>query len=206
MSEYKVKLEGKTAAVYVGGSRTHHYINLLKSLGVEVVLGGYEFAHRDDYEGRQVLPLKMDADSKNIESITVEKDPAKFKTFHTEERIQELKDAGLPIESYDGLWADISPDAMITDDFNHFETEEFMKLLKPDIFFSGIKDKYMVQRAGIPSRQLHSYDYSGPYAGYKGALNFARDITLAVNTPAWDLVQAPWKSEPTLEGSLGGTE
>ena len=206
MSEYKVKLEGKTAAVYVGGSRTHHYINLLKSLGVEVVLGGYEFAHRDDYEGRQVLPLKMDADSKNIESITVEKDPAKFKTFHTEERIQELKDAGLPIESYDGLWADISPDAMITDDFNHFETEEFIKLLKPDIFFSGIKDKYMVQRAGIPSRQLHSYDYSGPYAGYKGALNFARDITLAVNTPAWDLVQAPWKSEPTLEGSLGGTK
>ncbi|KNZ41968.1 nitrogenase molybdenum-iron protein alpha chain [Acetobacterium bakii] len=206
MSEFKTKLEGKTAAVYVGGSRTHHYINLLKSLGVEVVLGGYEFAHRDDYEGRQILPLKMDADSKNIESITVEKDPAKFRTFHTPERIQELKDAGLPIESYEGLWADISPDAMITDDFNHFETEEFIKLLKPDIFFSGIKDKYVVQRSGIPSRQLHSYDYSGPYAGFKGAVNFARDVTLAVNTPAWELVQAPWKTEPTLEGSIGGME
>lgn len=206
MATFKTKLEGKTAAVYVGGSRTHHYINLLKSLGVEVILGGYEFAHRDDYEGRQVLPLKLDADSKNIESITVFKDPEKFKTFYTDEKLEELKEAGLPIESYDGLWTDISPDAMITDDFNHFETEEFTKLLKPDIFFSGIKDKYVVQRSGIPSRQLHSYDYSGPYAGFKGALNFARDVTLAVNTPAWDLVQAPWKSEPTLEGSIGGME
>lgn len=206
MATFKTKLEGKTAAVYVGGSRTHHFINLLKSLGVEVVLAGYEFAHRDDYEGRQVLPLKMDADSKNIESIVVEKDPAKFKNFHTDERLEELKEAGLPIESYDGLWAELSPDATVTDDFNHFETEEFVKLLKPDIFFSGIKDKYVVQKAGIPSRQIHSYDYGGPYAGFKGALNFARDVTLAVNTPAWDLVQAPWKREPTLEGSLGGTE
>nr|WP_320024681.1 nitrogenase molybdenum-iron protein alpha chain [uncultured Acetobacterium sp.] len=207
MALYKTKLEGKTAAVYVGGSRTHHYINLLKTLGVEVVLAGYEFAHRDDYEGREVLPsIKMDADSKNIESITVEKDPEKYRTFHTEERIQELKDAGLPIESYTGLWSDINDKAMVTDDFNHFETEEFLKLLKPDIFFSGIKDKYVVQHSGIPSRQLHSYDYSGPYAGFKGALNFAKEVTLAVNTPAWNLVQAPWKSEPTLEGSLGGME
>lgn len=95
---------------------------------------------------------------------------------------------------------------MITDDYNQFETEAFLKLLKPDIFFSGIKDKYIVQRSGVPSRQLHSYDYSGPYAGFKGALNFARDVTLAVNTPAFSLVQAPWKSEPTLIGNLGGME
>lgn len=206
MVYYKSMLKDKTAAIYVGGSRTHHYINLLKSLGVEVILAGYEFAHRDDYEGRQVLPLKMDADSKNIESITVVKDPTKYRTFHTEERIKELKEAGLPIESYDGLWADIADKAMITDDYNQFETEAFLKLLKPDIFFSGIKDKYIVQRSGVPSRQLHSYDYSGPYAGFKGALNFARDVTLAVNTPAFSLVQAPWKSEPTLIGNLGGME
>lgn len=207
MAYYKSMLEGKKAAVYVGGSRTHHYLNLLKSLGVEMVLAGYEFGHRDDYEGRDVIPtIKMDADSKNIESITIEKDPEKFKEYHSLEKIEALKEAGVSIEAYQGLWKDISEGAIITDDFNHFETEEFLKLLKPDIFFSGIKDKYIIQKAGVPSRQLHSYDYSGPYAGFRGALNFAKDITMATSTPVWNMVQAPWKSEPTLVGSLGGME
>ena len=31
------------------------------------VAAGYEFAHRDDYEGRRVLPtIKVDADTRNI--------------------------------------------------------------------------------------------------------------------------------------------
>ncbi|WP_296558555.1 nitrogenase molybdenum-iron protein alpha chain [uncultured Acetobacterium sp.] len=207
MAYYKSKLDGKKAAVYVGGSRTHHYINLLKYLGVDVILAGYEFGHRDDYEGRDVIPsIKIDADSKNIESITVTKDEGNYKTFHTPEKIEALKAAGVPLEKYDGLWSDIAEGAIITDDFNHFETEEFLKLLKPDIFFSGIKDKFIVQKSGVPSRQLHSYDYSGPYAGFRGALNFAKDMTMATYTPVWNMVQAPWKSEPTLVGSLGGIE
>jgi nitrogenase molybdenum-iron protein alpha chain len=207
MAHYRTRLEGKTAAIYVGGSRTHHYINLLKTLGVEVVLAGYEFGHRDDYEGRDVLPsIKLDADSKNVESITVEKDPEYFKSLLTPERLEELNTAGVHLEEYNGLWSDINDNTVVTDDYNHFETEEFLKLLKPDIFFSGIKDKFLIQKSGVPSRQLHSYDYAGPYAGFRGALNFAKDITMAIYTPAWNLVEAPWKNTPTLEGSLGGTE
>jgi nitrogenase molybdenum-iron protein alpha chain len=51
---------------------------------------------------------------------------------------------------------------------------------------------------------LHSYDYSGPYAGFRGALNFARDITMGMTTPAWSFVNPPWKTEPMLEGSYIG--
>jgi nitrogenase molybdenum-iron protein alpha chain len=96
--------------------------------------------------------------------------------------------------------------AMVVDDFNHFETEELLRLLKPDFFFSGIKDRYILQKAGTVSRQMHSYDYSGPYAGFRGAVNFARDITMALYTPAWMFVTPPWKTKPTLEGSLCGGE
>lgn len=46
------------------------------------------------------------------------------------------------MEEYAGMWEDIIDGAIITDDHNHFETEEFIKYLKPDIFFSGIKDKF----------------------------------------------------------------
>ncbi|MDO9082639.1 MAG: nitrogenase component 1, partial [Humidesulfovibrio sp.] len=63
---------GKTAMLFVGGSRAHHYMELFSELGMKTVSTGYEFGHRDDYEGRQVIPgLKVDADSRNIEEIEV---------------------------------------------------------------------------------------------------------------------------------------
>jgi nitrogenase molybdenum-iron protein alpha chain len=92
----------------------------------------------------------------------------------------------------------------VVDDYNHFETDALLKIIKPDIFLSGIKDKYSIQKAGVSSRQIHSYDYSGPYAGFRGAVNFGRDITMALYTNAWGLVSAPWKHEPMLVGTVGG--
>ena len=35
---------------------------------------------------------------------------------------------------------------------------------------------------GVPCKQLHSYDYGGPYAGFRGAINFYREIDRMVNT------------------------
>jgi nitrogenase molybdenum-iron protein alpha chain len=201
---YKSKLKGKTAALYVGGSRSHHYQFLLKDLGMKTVLAGYEFAHRDDYEGREVIPtIKTDADSKNIESITVEPDKEHFNVYLTEEQYTNLKKE-IPLDYYAGMVKDMEDGTFMVDDLNHFETEEFLKLLKPDIFFSGIKDKFVAQKSGVLSKQLHSYDYSGPYAGFKGAVNFARDIAMGIYTPVWSYVKAPWKTTPTLNGTITG--
>ena len=41
------------AMLFVGGSRAHHYQDLFAEIGMRTVAAGYEFAHRDDYEGRQ---------------------------------------------------------------------------------------------------------------------------------------------------------
>ena len=206
MEYYKTKLKGKTAAIFLGGSRSHHYQTLLKDLEMETVLAGYEFGHRDDYEGREVIPnIKHDGDSKSIESITVSKVPDKYKVRLSEERYAKLKEE-INLEYYGGLIKDVEKGVIIVDDLNHFETEEFLKLLKPDVFFAGIKDKYVAQKGGTLSRQLHSYDYSGPYAGFAGAVNFARDVTMGISTPAWGLVKAPWKTEPTLTGQVAGGE
>lgn len=207
MEYYKSKLKGKTAALFVGGSRSHHYQALLKDLGMETILAGYEFGHRDDYEGQSVRPtIKEDADSKNIESIKVTKDPEKYKMFLSEEQYAALKQEIPTLNDYQGMIPDMEKGAVIVDDLNHFETEIFLKVLKPDVFFSGIKDKFVSQKAGILSRQLHSYDYSGPYAGFNGAVNFARDVTMGICTPAWGYVKAPWKVTPTLEGQVAGGE
>jgi nitrogenase molybdenum-iron protein alpha chain len=87
---------------------------------------------------------------------------------------------------------------LIYDDVTGYELEKFIEGMRPDLVGSGIKEKYPVQKMGIPFRQMHSWDYSGPYHGYDGFAIFARDMDLAINNPVWGLFDAPWKkkSEP----------
>ncbi|MCL2260782.1 MAG: nitrogenase component I subunit alpha [Fibromonadales bacterium] len=195
IEHYKKKLNGKTAGIFSGGSRSHHYQDLLKNLGVKTVIAGYEFAHRDDYEGRDIIPnIKEDADNKNIENITVTKD---------EKLYREIKHGDVAeLNAYAGMIPEMCKDDIVVDDYNHFETDELIKSVKPDIFLSGIKDKYSIQKAGVASRQIHSYDYSGPYSGFRGAVNFARDVAMAIYTNSWALVTPPWKHKPMLTGQI----
>lgn len=205
MTKCREKLNGKRAALFVGGSRSHHYQMLLEDLGVETILAGYEFAHRDDYEGREVIPnIVADADLKNIEELHVSKVEDKFKEYRSEEEIESLKGDIIELEYYKGMMKDMNKESIVIDDLNHYETEEFIKIYKPDMFLSGIKDKFIIQKGGILSRQLHSYDYSGPYAGFRGAANFAKDLAMGMTTPAWNYVVPPWKIESILEGTMGG--
>jgi nitrogenase molybdenum-iron protein alpha chain len=193
MAFFRSRLKGRTAALFVGGSRSHHYQDLLRDLGVSTVLAGYEFGHRDDYEGREVLPaIKEDADSKNIEHLEIEPDEKRYRVFLTPERYAELQRT-IGLEDYTGMIRDMPDGSYVVDDLNHFETEKFAALIRPDIFFSGIKDKYVLQKSGILSRQLHSYDYSGPYAGFKGAVIFGRDLLMSLCAPAWGMVIPPWR-------------
>jgi len=202
MEQYRKICEGKTAFCFVGGSRGHHYQGLFGELGIETVLAGYEFAHRDDYEGRQVIPfIKTDADSKNIPDLHVEADEKRFRMKMSPEKLEELK-AKIPLSNYPGMMVDMKAGSIVVDDLNHFETEEFIKILKPDLLASGIKDKYVVQKMGIPAKQIHSYDYSGPYAGFNGAVNFARDVSMGFASPTWNFITPPWKDQPLLDGKL----
>ena len=209
MDQYKELCKDKTAILFVGGSRAHHYQGLLEEIGISTVAAGYEFAHRDDYEGRDIIPdIKLDADTRNIEEIHVEKDAQKYKLRIPPERSEELKKS-IPLSRYDGMINEMEDGSLLIDDLNHYETEELIKALKPDFFGSGIKDKYIVQKMGVYSKQMHSYDYAGPYAGFKGAVNFARDVAAGIFTPAWSYVIPPWNKQPNLVGKLsveGGNE
>ncbi|MDR1538917.1 MAG: nitrogenase component I subunit alpha [Clostridiales bacterium] len=206
MESIRLKLAGKTAGIFSGGSRSHHYQMLLADLGMETVIAGYEFAHRDDYEGREVIPfIKEDADNRNIEVLRIQKDEGMYRKFHSPEKMEVLKDE-IELDRYGGMMRDMDAGDIVVDDYNHFETDELIKGVKPDIFFSGIKDKHSIQKAGVVSRQMHSYDYSGPYAGFNGAVIFGRDVAMALCTNAWTLVKPPWHDEPMLVGELTGGE
>jgi nitrogenase molybdenum-iron protein alpha chain len=82
---------------------------------------------------------------------------------------------------------------LIYDDVTGYEFEKFVDELQPDLVASGIKEKYVFQKMGFPFRQMHSWDYSGPYHGYDGFAIFARDMDMAINNPVWSLTKTPWK-------------
>jgi len=202
LEKVKPRCEGKRAMLFVGGSRAHHYQDLFAELGMETLAAGYEFGHRDDYEGRKVLPsIKVDADSRNIEELHITPDAKRYVPRKDEESLKKLENEGLAFREYEGLMPDMKENTLVIDDISHFETEKLIEMFKPDIFCAGIKEKYAIQKSGIPMKQLHSYDSGGPYAGFKGAINFYEEIERMVNAKVWSYITPPWAAEPELSAN-----
>ena len=203
----KARCEGKTVALFVGGSRAHHYQDLFREIGMDVIAAGYEFAHRDDYEGRKVLPdIVIDADSRNIEELSVEKDATRYKPRKSPEEIEKMKASGFAFEDYEGMMKEMKDQTLVIDDMNHYEMEKLIEAYHPDLICAGIKEKYVLQKQGIPLKQLHSYDYMGPFAGFDGAINFYKEIDRLVHSSVFKLTKAPWEESPELSASYGWTD
>ncbi len=96
-------------------------------------------------------------------------------------------------DDYDRTLKEMGDATLLYDDVTGYEFEDFVKTMKPDLIGSGIKEKYIFQKMGIPFRQMHSWDYSGPYHGYDGFAIFARDMDMTINNPSWGMMNAPWK-------------
>lgn len=198
----RLKTEGKTTMLFVGGSRAHHYQELFNELGMTTLTSGYEFGHRDDYEGRRVIPtIQIDADSRNIEEITVTPDETRFKPRKTEEELAKFKEEGLEFNNYDGMMKDMQKGTLVIDDLSHYEMEKLVEFYKPDVFCAGIKEKFVVQKMGIPLKQLHNYDSGGPYAAFEGAINFYKDIEMIACSTIFKQLKAPWEQESYVEAA-----
>ncbi|MDR1937132.1 MAG: nitrogenase molybdenum-iron protein alpha chain [Tannerellaceae bacterium] len=202
LAKARKRTVGKLAMLFVGGSRAHHYQDLFEELGMTTIAAGYEFGHRDDYEGRQIIPtIQIDADSRNIEEITVSRDEARYRPRKTEEELKALEAQGMEFNEYHGLMRQMEKGTLVIDDLSHYEMEKLIEKYHPDVFCAGIKEKFCVQKMGIPLKQLHNYDVGGPYAGFKGAINFYRDIEMMVGARIWKEIKAPWESEAYVEAT-----
>ena len=137
------------------------------------------------------------------EEITVSADPERYRPRKTEDEKALLESKGFKFSDYEGMMAQMGKNALLIDDITHWETEKLVEYFKPAIFCAGIKEKYAVQKMGVPLKQLHSYDYGGPYAGFEGAINFYKEIERMVGTKIWKLIKAPWQGEPEIVGTMG---
>jgi nitrogenase molybdenum-iron protein alpha chain len=108
-------------------------------------------------------------------------------------------------DDYDRTLKEMGNATLLYDDVTGYEFEEFVKTIKPDLIGSGVKEKYIFQKMGVPFRQMHSWDYSGPYHGPDGFAIFARDMDMTLNNPCWSKLEAPWKKSSEAEEKVAAS-
>jgi nitrogenase molybdenum-iron protein alpha/beta subunit len=63
---------------------------------------------------------------------------------------------------------------LVIDDISHYETEKADRNLQTRHIFCAraSRKNTWYKKTEYRLKQLHSYDYGGPYAGFEGAVNF----------------------------------
>ncbi len=91
-------------------------------------------------------------------------------------------------DDYRKIFEKVRKGTLVVDNPNALEIAEILTEYTPDLFISGNKEKYLAYKMGVPFVNGHTYD-SGPYAGFRGMVKFARDIDRAVHSPVWKLLR-----------------
>ena len=138
--------------LFVGGSRAHHYQELFREIGMEIIAAGYEFAHRDDYEGRRVLPGHQGGRRQPQHRGTARRSRTRSATApgRMPPSIARLEQEGITLSDYEGMMAEMKTGALVIDDISQYETEKLIEIYRPDIICAGIKEKYVIQKRGVP--------------------------------------------------------
>lgn len=134
IAPYKALLEGRKAAIYVGGG--YKAISLLKQfkeLGIDTVVVGTQTGKKDEYEV-----------------------------------IRGLADPG----------------TVILDDANPAELEKFIREKHADVLVGGVKERPLGYKLAIAFLD-HNHERKHPLAGFDGAVNFAKELNLSMNSPVW---------------------
>ncbi|SEU18370.1 nitrogenase molybdenum-iron protein alpha chain [Paenibacillus sp. NFR01] len=97
-------------------------------------------------------------------------------------------------DDYERTFPMMKEGTIIMDDPTAYELEELAQKLNIDLVGSGVKEKYVYHKMGVPFRQMHSWDYSGPYHGFDGFKIFAKDMDMTVNSPVWELIPRKTKA------------
>ncbi len=106
-------------------------------------------------------------------------------------------------DDYEKIFDQLDEGGMMIDNPNVPELEEILTKRRPDLFISGNKEKYLAYKLGVPFVNGHTYD-TGPYAGFVGMVNFARDIDKAINAPIWQTLHKKARPAPVAHHSSHG--
>jgi len=137
LAHYRKRLEGKRAAIYVGGGfKAISLIKQFADLGMNTVMVGTQTGKADEYETIKAM---------------------------------------------------VDKDAVILDDANPSELEKFMRERGADILVGGVKERPLAYKLGVAFCD-HNHERKHPLCGFEGAVNFAKEVDLTINSPVWKAI------------------
>ena len=73
---------------------------------------------------------------------------------------------------------------ILVDDSNPIELSKFIIDKKADLFIGGVKERPLAYKLGIAFCD-HNHERKTGLAGFEGMINFAREVSLSMNSPVW---------------------
>lgn len=90
-------------------------------------------------------------------------------------------------EDYEIIRSLADEGTVILDDTNPAELEKFIKEKGADILVGGVKERPLAYKLGIAFCD-HNHERKHPLCGFEGAVNFAKEVDLTINSPVWKYV------------------
>lgn len=91
-------------------------------------------------------------------------------------------------EEYDVLHEITDEGTVILDDTNPSELETFMKEKNADLLVGGVKERPLAYKMAMAFID-HNHERKHPLIGFEGAINFAKEVALTVNSPVWEIAR-----------------
>lgn len=97
-------------------------------------------------------------------------------------------------EDYENISQVVKEGTLIVDDANSTELMRLLKKYKPNLLISGAKEKYIALKLGVAFCDFN-HDRISAFAGFKGFVEFAKEVDGAVSTGVWNVAKTEFKRE-----------
>lgn len=91
-------------------------------------------------------------------------------------------------EEYDTIRELAEEGTIILDDSNPIELQKFMTEKGADILVGGVKERPLAYKLGVAFCD-HNHERKHPLCGFEGAVNFAKEVDMTINSPVWSIIQ-----------------
>jgi nitrogenase molybdenum-cofactor synthesis protein NifE len=108
-------------------------------------------------------------------------------------------------EDYEKIAYIIKEGTIIIDDANPLELKELLIKQNADLLVAGVKERFLAYKMGIAFCDFN-HDRTISFEGYSGMMNFAREVSITINSPVWQLPvkRASWVGSGSQLASIRG--
>ena len=89
-------------------------------------------------------------------------------------------------DDYQKIACIVKNGTVIIDDANPLELKELFFKQKADLLVAGVKERFLAYKMGIAFCDFN-HDRTTNFEGYVGMVNFAREVSITINSPVWQL-------------------